>query len=518
MKHDSVAHLGFTPRIRRAFAALSIVLATLTSLAAYGDFSVDTSWTYQGQLRRSGAAYNGTCNFEFNLWNVRLGGNQQGNTLSINSVNVTNGLFTVVLDFGDLLTGNARWLATSVQCSGDGGFTPLDPRQLITATPYALSLRPGAQINGSGDFTATLSANNSGAGFGITGSGQIGLYGSTTVAGGSGVYGQGGTGANSAGVFGLNTNSAAIWGRSTGIGSAIFGENTSTGLAGRFVGPVDVTGTLTVTGALTATNTSSGGTGVLGKGSTGVSGQTTSSNGIGVHGDARNISEGNGVLGEGKYGVFGKSNTFAGIGVWAQSTNSQGEALFADNSSGGYSAYFRGPVRVDGSLEVNGPLFKSSGAFRIDHPLDPANKFLSHSFVESPDMKNIYDGNVTTDAAGTAIVTLPDYFATLNRDYRYQLTVLGQFAQAIVSRKIAGNSFEIRTDKPGVEVSWQVTGTRQDAYAQANPIVVEQSKPAEEQGLYLFPAGFGAGEEKQIGHASRPVAPQIEQEITKKAK
>jgi hypothetical protein len=175
-------------------------------------------------------------------------------------------------------------------------------------------------------------------------------------------------------------------------------------------------------------------------------------------------------------------------------------------------------VVVEGNLNVQGILFKSAGSFRIDHPLDPANKFLSHSFVESPDMKNIYDGNITTDANGSATVTLPDYFAALNRDFRYQLTVLGQFAQAIVSRKIAGNSFEVRTDKPGVEVSWQVTGIRQDAYAQANPIVVEESKPAEEQGLYLFPAGFGAGEEKQIGYPSRPATPQTEQKITKKTK
>ena len=181
-----------------------------------------------------------------------------------------------------------------------------------------------------------------------------------------------------------------------------------------------------------------------------------------------------------------------------------GSAIYGQATSSGLAGRFTGSVVVEGNLVVQGSLFKNAGSFRIDHPLDPANKFLSHSFVESPDMMNFYNGNVTTDASGSAIVTLPDYFAALNRDYRYQLTVLGQFAQAIISRKIAQNSFEIRTDKPGVEVSWQVTGIRQDAYAQANPIVVEESKPAEEQGLYLFPAGFGAGKEKQIGYPSRP--------------
>jgi hypothetical protein len=215
---------------------------------------------------------------------------------------------------------------------------------------------------------------------------------------------------------------------------------------------------------------------------------------VGVRGDA---------LSANSAGVYGFNRDSAAI--WGKSIGN-GSAIYGENTGGGLAGRFTGSVVVEGNLIVQGVVSKSGGNFRIDHPLDPANKFLSHSFVESPDMKNIYDGNVTTDASGIATVTLPDYFAALNRDYRYQLTVLGQFAQAIVSREIAENSFEIHTDKPGVKVSWQVTGIRQDAYAQANPIVVEAAKPAEEQGLYLFPAGFGAGEEKQIGYPSRPSA------------
>ncbi|HVF73355.1 MAG TPA: hypothetical protein VM940_17265 [Chthoniobacterales bacterium] len=397
--------------MRRTLSALCIILSIFTVLAAFGA-PVGTAFTYQGQLRRSGAAYNGTCNFEFSLWDAASAGTQQGRTQSINSVTVVNGLFTVEIDFPHPLfneariSGQARWLGTSVQCSGDDGFTPLDPRQPLTAVPYALSLYPGAFIraNFPQEFSSNLFpsiltlVNDSSTGTALRAFGGFaGVYGLATSGSGSGVYGQAESG-NSAGVFGLNRDSAAIWGRSTGAGSAIYGQNTGSGLAGRFTGP----------------------------------------------------------------------------------------------------------VLVEGNLTVQGALFKNGGSFRIDHPLDPANKFLSHSFIESPDMMNIYNGNITTDASGSATVTLPDYFAALNGDYRYQLTVLGQFAQAIVSREIAGNSFEIRTDKPGVKVSWQVTGIRQDAYARANPIVVEQFKPAEEQGLYLFPAGFGAGEEKQIGYPSRP--------------
>src|SRR5262249_37093110 len=135
---------------------------------------------------------------------------------------------------------------------------------------------------------------------------------------------------------------------------------------------------------------------------------------------------------------------------------------------------------------------------------DPANKYLSHSFVESPDMMNIYNGSITTDQSGEAIVTLPDYFEALNRDFRYQLTVIGQFAQAIVASKISGNRFTIKTDRPGVEVSWQVTGVRQDAYANKHRIPVEQQKSERERGYYIHPTLFDQPEEKAIEWALNP--------------
>ena len=144
-------------------------------------------------------------------------------------------------------------------------------------------------------------------------------------------------------------------------------------------------------------------------------------------------------------------------------------------------------------------LARAHGTFKIDHPLDPANKYLSHSFVESPDMMNIYNGNVVTDADGLAFVELPDYFEALNRDPRYQLTVMGVMAQAIVERKIEGNSFTIRTSEPNVEVSWMVTGIRRDAYAAAHPIVVEEEKALADRGRYLHPEEHGQPETMGIG-------------------
>src|SRR5207302_10281558 len=117
------------------------------------------------------------------------------------------------------------------------------------------------------------------------------------------------------------------------------------------------------------------------------------------------------------------------------------------------------------TVSIPGTLTKAAGSFKIDDPLDPANKTLSHSFVESPDMMNIYNGNVVTDERGEAVVALPSYFEALNRDFRYQLTVIGQFAQAIIMSEIKENRFQIKTDKPNVKVSWQVTGVRHDAFA-----------------------------------------------------
>jgi hypothetical protein len=157
---------------------------------------------------------------------------------------------------------------------------------------------------------------------------------------------------------------------------------------------------------------------------------------------------------------------------------------------------------------VDGNVSKGGGSFKIDHPLDPANKFLYHSFVESPDMMNVYNGNVVTDQHGVATVVLPDYFEALNRDFRYQLTVIGQFAQAIVGEEINRNRFTIRTDKPGVKVSWQVTGIRHDAYADAHRIQVEEEKAPQEQGRYLHPELFGASPDQAIGVRLPPRLPQ----------
>ncbi len=249
--------------------------------------------------------------------------------------------------------------------------------------------------------------------------------------------------------------------------------------------------------------------GSSGFGPDGVDGIAHSNAGSGVFGTNLD-SNGIGVFGTGNgYGVLGESASAGGSGVGAFNS-STGDALFAYNQAGGWAAFFDGDVDVDGNLS------KAGGSFKIDDPLDPANKYLYHSFVESPDMMNLYNGNATTDEQGSAVVQLPEWFETLNRDFRYQLTVIGQFSQAIVASKVANHQFAIKTDKPNVEVSWQVTGIRQDAWANAHRIPVEVSKPEGDRGLYLHPELFGAPAEKSIGLAHHPIIQKLLKEAAAK--
>ena len=138
---------------------------------------------------------------------------------------------------------------------------------------------------------------------------------------------------------------------------------------------------------------------------------------------------------------------------------------------------FVGAVKFLGNLTINGALSKGSGTFVIDHPLDPKNKLLYHSFVESPDAKNIYDGIATLDDKGESSIKLPDYFMVLNTEYRYQFLPIGVAMPGLyIKKEVSDNSFVIAGGIPHGRISWQVTGIRHDPYILENPIVVEVMK------------------------------------------
>jgi len=189
-------------------------------------------------------------------------------------------------------------------------------------------------------------------------------------------------------------------------------------------------------------------------------------------------------------------DTAHGLGWYAYGTKNfksttfdDGPVLFGYAGGGLGTSYDVGKIALkwdyNGNVNVAGNLSKGSGSFRIDHPLDPKNKYLQHSFVESPDMMNVYNGNAQLDLDGEATIELPQWFETLNRDFRYQLTCIGGFAPVYIAEEIAGNRFKIAGGRPGLKVSWQVTGIRQDPYAENHRIQVEVDKPAAELGSCL---------------------------------
>lgn len=253
----------------------------------------------------------------------------------------------------------------------------------------------------------------------------------------------------------------------------------------------------------------SGGTGVLGQASVGVRGEGSfvsvvgtsrgglgvlgsSTSAVGVHGSSRDYT---GVIGESThdYGVRGLGGN---IGVYAYNQTVRGNAAYLGTR--GLAADFFGDVYVHGHL------FKAGGGFTIDHPLDPAHRYLHHSFVESPERKNVYDGTAVLDGAGEAEVELPEWFGALNRDCRYQLTCLGAWAPVYVARPLQDNRFRIAGGSPGLEVCWQVTGVRQDPWAKAHPLVADAEKPKAERGSHLHPGLYGQPEERGVERARYP--------------
>jgi hypothetical protein len=303
-----------------------------------------------------------------------------------------------------------------------------------------------------------LATHEAGA-YGFSSSGKAGVYGRTSNVNGSGVYGEA-NGHNAAGVYGLNASGAGVWGHTPSAASGVYGE--SGGVAGR-----------------------------------GVFGNATGVDGIGVRGEAH----GGGM----NFGVYGISNTNHGVGGFSTSgAGVIGESGFigVQGATGGTSSNDQGVRGIatapdawagyfDGKAGAKNGFFGPFHSMQVDHPTDPANRTLSHAAVQSSDMMNVYSGNVTTDANGEATVVLPDYFEALNTDFRYQLTVIGTFAQAIVSKEITNNQFTIRTDQPSVKVSWQVIGIRNDRWATQNRLQVEEWKPPADRGRYLHPEVFG---------------------------
>jgi hypothetical protein len=370
----------------------------------------------------------------------------------------------------------------------------------------------GTAIHGvanSGPYASGVSGESStGAGvygFNSGGTGQ-GVAGVSTKAAGTGVVGEANNGTLAYGVYGKSASGRGVDGSSPNGYGGYFGGATG------------------VKGISSATN----GTGVIGEadngsGASGVIGSSTATDGTGVRGEAPNGGYASGVYGESGngYGVFGKATLGSGNGVYGLNTAYNGKGIVAEATGGGdkayavlataappgFAGYFKGDISVNDwayihNLSVSyctGCLGPS--ALKVDDPLDPAHKYLQHAGVASAEQLDLYSGNAITDARGFATVTLPRWFQALNRDFRYQLTVVGKQhwdAKAAVWEEIEHDRFVIRTDQPRVTVSWEVTAVRHDAYANAHQTPVELPKAQADQGKYLNPDVYGKPQREKI--------------------
>ena len=235
---------------------------------------------------------------------------------------------------------------------------------------------------------------------------------------------------------------------------------------------------------LSAHSTSSYGVYAASTSGAGVRGISQSAEGI--QGES-NTSTGVGGSSSTSYGVRGSS--FSNDGVHGDSGS--GNGVYGTSTSGN-AGYF------DGNVVVTGTCTGCLGTYTIDDPLDPANKYLNQAGVASSQMLDLYTGHVTLGANGEAWVDMPSWFQSLNEDFDYQLTCVGGYAPVYIAQEIANNRFEIAGGKPGMKVSWQVTGTRHDPYAEEHPVQPEQNKPASAQGTYLHPELYGQPDSKTV--------------------
>ncbi len=284
----------------------------------------------------------------------------------------------------------------------------------------------------------------------------------------------------------LSPDGRGVFGYASSASGVSFGiqglSNSSQGYAGHFtgVGPdaVSITNTGTGRGATVVSASDTAIWGLTTSGFAGIDGRNASATGYALFGRATSTSGAN-------YGAIGQSDSAAGFGVYSI-----------------------------GNMGASG-----TKPFRIDHPFDPENKYLLHYAAESPMPQNFYSGNITTDAKGYAWVELPDYFAEINTNFKYQLTVVSRgkdFVQAMVSEEIQlppipkegvsvqpgiiSIGFQIRTSAPNTKVSWRVEADRNDLYVRNRPPKVEIDKEGRERGTYQHPELYGLGPERGMNY------------------
>jgi hypothetical protein len=401
----------------------------------------------------------------------------------------------------------------------------------LTATASSTGV-VGSATATTGTVSGVLGESQSTSGYGIQGLATAatgttyGVYGGTLSPAGYGVYGQQfATTGTTAGVYGTSASGTGygvqgagptfgVYGQASGIsqegiGNAGFGAGLWGDTGGASVRYAAVLGTAdenyagaflnnspdpTVPPLVTENDTTTpGGALFLGFMASLV---TTSGNPVALIGDSL-CGGGFMALQLGQEGMSGCDN-YTLMGDLSGNTYLNavtGSTVFLRVNNQNVLSAANGLVSIRGSYTATG-----TKSFRIDHPLDPANKYLFHAAMESSEVLNHYSGNAMLDASGEAVVQFPEWFEAINKDFRYQLTAIGAPGRDLyVAEEVSEGHFKIAGGKPGGKVSWQVEGVRNDAWEQAHPMEVEADKGAD-RGHYLTPELYGAPETAAIGY------------------
>lgn len=527
-----------------------------------GNQTISGNLTDTGNISASGSITGQTGSFSGNnssqIMNVTQSGG--GNGVSATSTSGV-GLSGVGIYGVEGQTSTADAPAILGVASGTSGEGVFGQETATTGTNYGVygqNASPGgAGVEGyatSSQGVGVLGTAPNGAGVGVegtsNGAGGIGVYGQETATTGTnwGVIGSNGNSASGGGVLGYSLPTS-------GSGIGISGVSFSPGGAG-------------VLGQAPGSTLSGTGTSFVGTTAFGTWGDTSSNDAFatGISGTADDaigvLAMNNGVnlpalyawnntatfnqggevlfaampnvLGN-AYAILGDAGCatgFMGLQLGQQGMqNCTNYTLLGDNSGNTYvnavsgqHIYFRlgntdemdvdpTEVTIGQELFVAGNLLVGGNKnFRIDDPLDPANKYLFHAAIESSEVLNLYSGNIVLDASGEAIIQLPAWFEVVNKDFRYQLTSIGAPGRDLyIAEEVSGGHFKIAGGTSGGKVSWQVSGVRNDAWEKEHPMVVEADKGAN-RGRYLTPQFYGAPESSRIGYvAPLPVSEQIVQ-------
>jgi hypothetical protein len=499
VRYQSYVDKSFKSRVVSLMLLVTFVVAIIATNVAKAE--VPSTVSYQGRLTTSTGVPvdDGTYSIAFRIYDDSTGGNLFWE--EVKSVSIVGGLFSVQLGETNPLNQNTLAIPNLFLALQIGAGPESSPRTRLNVVPYATLVGTVEGASGGmiiGDLTSTGQVSGSSS-FGPGGYfqsyltapgsryGLVGKYMGSEPLNGSGVYG-----------YSRPMDGWGNGGEFEGGRNGVFG----------YVIPTDNTGGIY--------------SGLRGLASSNTPQQDAML--YGVYGSASNGVDNYGVLGTADGSATSASCKFYGLSGFAlgsgQYAVNYGVYALAQDAPENIGLYAKGSTVAgifDGDVNVYGALHKAGGSFKIDHPLDPANKYLQHSFVESPDMMNIYNGNVTLDADGKATVMMPEWFDALNRDFRYQLTAIGAPGPNLyIAQKMTNNQFSIAGGSGGMEVSWQVTGVRHDAWAEAHRIQVEVPKDPGQVGTYLHPELFGMpesmGETYEMTKQAEEMAKQAEQD------